>query len=100
MQQFVDGKMAQQQQGVEPQNAGKEFLMQGFKQIAETMQKMATVIQTISPELMPLFVKSVTALKMVEQEFAKQTQGQGQQAAASEPPPQAGGAEGAEAMSM
>lgn len=87
---MADGAMRQGANGPEPQDAGKEYVLQGFAQIADVMKKQAAVLQTDAPQLMPIFIKAVTALKMVEQEFSKQSQGQGQPASGSEPPQQQG----------
>lgn len=81
----------QQQPAAQPADAGKEFVLKGFSDIAQTMTKMASVLQTDAPELMPMFVKAITALKLVEQEFSKQSQGQGQPVKGSEPQQQAEG---------
>jgi len=93
-QQFAQGA-AQQQQKNAP-DAGKEFVMKGFADIAKIMEKQVQVIQADYPQLMPFVTKAVTALKMIEQGISQQSQGQGQaMPARSEPQPNA---EGQQAM--
>lgn len=88
--QYAQGAASSQ---VQPENAGKEFVMQGFKKIAEIMQKQVSVLQSDAPELMPYMIKAVQALQMVEKEFSKlAAQGQGPAQPGSEPQvPQAEG---------
>lgn len=93
-QEFVKGAA---QQAPQPVDAGKEYVLKGFAEIAKNAEKIAAVLSTDAPELMPIFVKGVTAFKMVEQMFQKQSQGQGQPVQGSEPQPEA---EGSQTLSL
>lgn len=97
LQQYAQGAAAQEAQS-KPEDVGKDFVLEGFKQVAQVMEKMAKAISATQPELMPLFLKAVTAMKMVEQGFSKASQGQGAPMAAGSEPGQS--PEGPEAMGM